>query len=299
MYSLAQSKRIRGDSGEPLPVVFEALEARGVRLLRGQLALVAAGPGTGKSAFVLSYLLQAKVPTLYFSADSDAFTQLTRSISMLKGWPLEKSAHAVLDDDMEAVDASLADVPIRMVYDASPSLDRIQEVMTSWFEVYEDYPHVVVIDNVTNVRSGSAANDDDPFSGLESLMEYLHDMARNTQACVIGLHHVTGGYNDADKPIPLSGVKGQITRVPELVLTLFKKFDAMYNITKLCVSAVKNRAGKADPSGNTFAELEFIGDQMTIRDLPDDYKPDFGQVEIDDPWQESEDDDDEENDLWR
>src|SRR5690606_37730929 len=125
---------------------------------------------------------------------------------------------------------------------------------------YEEFPSAIVVDNVTNVRAGGD-NDEDPFSGLESLMDYLHQMARETNAAVFGLHHVTGAYNDAAKPIPLSGVKGQITRVPEMVLTMFRPDN-------LCVSGVKNRGGKADPSGEDFAELSCEGGSIGIEDLP-------------------------------
>jgi hypothetical protein len=90
-------------------------------------------------------------------------------------------------------------------------------------------------------------------------------MARTTSACVIGLHHVTGGYNDADRPIPLSGVKGQITRVPEMVWTLHR-VPQEFGSDKLMVSTVKNRGGRSDPSGTDFVELDFIGDTMQIRD---------------------------------
>jgi hypothetical protein len=96
-------------------------------------------------------------------------------------------------------------------------------------------------------------------------MDYLHNMARSTGACVVGLHHVTGGYNDADRPIPLSGVKGQIARVPEMVLTLHKQSEE-FGPDLLCVSTVKNRAGKADPSGGDYVTLSFSGDNMQIKD---------------------------------
>ena len=263
MYTLGQSSWIKGSAGDPLPDVWESLAKRGTRLLRGQLCLVCAGPGTGKSAFVLTYALKARVPTLYFSADSDAFTQLSRSLSILTGWNMEKSARAVRDDDLGEMAAEFADIPIRFNYSASPSLDQIETSMMSYEEVYGDYPALVVIDNITNVRGGG--DDDDPFSGLESLIDYLHVMARETGACVICLHHVTGSYNDADKPIPLSGVKGQVTRVPELVLTLHR-VSQQFGSDSLRVSTVKNRYGKADPSGQDYAELEFIGDAMQIRD---------------------------------
>lgn len=265
IYTPVQSLYIRGSAGDPLPIVFESLSAEGIIFRRGQLCLVSAGAGTGKSAFVLTYALLAKIPTLYFSADSDAFTQLSRSLSILTGAPLEKTVDIVRSGDLRGAESVFSDIPIRFVYDAAPSLDQIETSMAAYEEVYGDFPALVVIDNVTNVRSGSGEADE-PFSGLEALMDYLHGMARNTAACVIGLHHVTGPNNDGDKPIPLSGVKGQIGRVPELILTMYKTTET-YGNTTLHVSPVKNRGGKSDPSGLTHASLEFKGESMWIRDF--------------------------------
>jgi hypothetical protein len=265
LYTPRQSLYIRGSAGDPLPSVWSALDHKGTQLRRGQLALICAGPGTGKSAFVLAYALKSKAPTLYFSADSDAFTQLSRSVSILSGWPLDKSTRAVRKADLGEVAADLDDIPIRFNYKASPSLDVLEESLEAYNALYEDYPALIVVDNVTNVRT-EAGDGDDPFSGLESLMDYLHEMARETGSCVVGLHHVTGPHNDGDKPIPLSGIKGQIGRVPELILTLHRvpnEFGPDY----LNVSTVKNRGGKSDPSGQDFAPLLFEGETMRIDDF--------------------------------
>ncbi|ASZ75233.1 DnaB-like dsDNA helicase [Mycobacterium phage MissWhite] len=225
-----------------------------------------AGPGTGKSAFVLAYALKSRVPTLYFSADSDAFTQLSRSVSILSGWSLERSTRAVRDMDIpDEVANELDPIPIRFNYKASPSLDEIENALAAYDALYEDFPALIVVDNVTNVRTDSS-DGDDPFAGLESLMDYLHEMARETGSCVIGLHHVTGPHNDGDKPIPLSGIKGQIGRVPEMIMTLHRVSDG-FGPDMLNVSTVKNRGGKSDPSGQDFASLEFIGDTMQISDF--------------------------------
>ncbi|GGM39346.1 hypothetical protein GCM10012275_07800 [Longimycelium tulufanense] len=243
--------------------MYRSLDAAGIRFLRSQLVLVAAGPGTGKSALVLALALRARVPTLIYSADSDAFVQLTRSLSILTGWPLEVSAKALLADEIGGAAEQLAGLPVRMNYNASPTLDDLETTMAAYEEVYGDFPQLVVVDNITNVRGEGKGSEEDPFGGLESLMDYLHGMARETSACVIGLHHVTGPYVDATKPIPLSGVKGQVTRVPEMVLTL-------HRADRLCVSAVKNRSGRADPSGQTYVELLFEPERMHIADVPAD-----------------------------
>ncbi len=264
MYTARQSLYIRGSAGDPLPTVWKALENKGTQLRRGQLVLVCAGPGTGKSAFVLAYALKSKVPTLYFSADSDAFTQLSRSVSILSGASLAKSTAAVRNAELGEVADELDDLPIRFNYKASPSLDVIEESLQAYDALYEDYPHLIVVDNITNVRN-EAGDGDDPFSGLEALMDYLHEMARETGSCVVGLHHVTGPHNDGDKPIPLSGIKGQIGRVPEMILTLHRTSDG-FGPESLNVSTVKNRGGKSDPSGQDYASLLFEGETMKIAD---------------------------------
>lgn len=245
--------------------MWDAFAQKGIQLRRGQLVLVCAGPGTGKSGLILSYALQSKTPTLYFSADSDSFTQLSRLVSILSGWPLKRSSEAVMSGDLGEVADKLEQTPIRFNYKATPSLDVIDDSLRAYDALYEDYPALIVVDNITNVRTDSS-DGDDPFSGLESLMDDLHEMARETGACTIGLHHVTGPHNDGDKPIPLSGIKGQIGRVPEMVLTLHRVSDG-FGPDSLNVSAVKNRAGRADASGRDFASLEFVGESMQIKDF--------------------------------
>lgn len=263
MFTLQQSLYIRGSAGDPLPKVWSTLDAD---FLRGQLALVSAAPGIGKSAFVLSYGLRSRVPMLYLSADSDAFTQTSRSISILTGCPMDESKRQVRTQKLEprAV-AALDSLPVQFKYDASPTLTQIEHPLEAFGQKYGEYPALVVIDNLTNVRLGAGPNEDDPFAGLEGLMDYMHEMARKTAACVIVLHHVQGAYNNGNIPIPLGGIKGQIGRVPEMVLTLHRVRNE-YGPDAMNVSIVKDRNGKPDPSGYTYTTLEFDGDTMQIKD---------------------------------
>lgn len=266
MWNLNQSAGIRGSAGDPIPTPWKAFDELGIVPRRGQLILVAAGPGIGKSAKILTLVLEAMVPSLMFSADSDAFTQLSRSIAILCDMRVQTAAEMILEDKItDDVREELRRVPLLIDYDSSPTPHDMEEIIAAYYELTNEFPALIVVDNITNVVT-DAQDSGDPFSGLEALMDYLHSMARVTGACVIGLHHVTGEYNNGDKPIPLNGVKGQITRVPEMVLTLHKKplEDGRWIMR---VSPVKNRGGKADPTGNTFAELEFVGDTMKVIDV--------------------------------
>lgn len=270
MYTISQSRRVRGAAGEPLPAPFKSLERLGFTWRRGGFVLIVAGPGTGKSALGLAAGLKFGVPGMVFSADSDAFEQSARAFCMETGLDRavgERFALGKLGPDELDLANAVKGIPIRFNYDSSPTLDVIRTNMDAFEELYGEYPHFAIVDNVTNVQNGTQDNVENPFGGLESFMEYLNTMARETQSCVIGLHHTLGQYNDGLNPIPLSGVKGQITRVPPQVLTLFRPTD-----TELGISVVKNRGGRADASGNRYALLEFEGQTMTIRDL--DYEED-------------------------
>lgn len=264
MYTIGQSRRVRGAAGEPLPAPFRALEKIGFTFRRGGFVLIVAGPGTGKSALGLAAGLKFRVPGMIFSADSDAFEQSARAFCMETGSLREVGERFALgklrEDETDMIEA-IRGLPVRFNYDSSPTLDVIKTNMDAFEELHGEYPHFTIVDNVTNVQNGTADNAENPFGGLESFMEFLNTMARETQSCVIGLHHTLGAYNDGMRPIPLSGVKGQITRVPPQVLTLFRPTD-----DQIGVSVVKNRGGRADASGNRYAILEFEGSTMTIRD---------------------------------
>lgn len=249
---------MKGTAGDPLPAVFQSLEANQTRFLRSQLALICAPPGAGKSAFILTYALRAKVPTLYFSADSDPFVQLSRAASIVTGWPLERTSAMIRSGTLNGATELLADIPIQFVYEPSPTLADIDNALNARIQRDGDFPALVIIDNVTNVLT--TQSEEDPFSGLEMLMDELHKIARDKGSAVVGLHHVTGPYNNSDKPIPLSGVKGQIARVPELILSMYRSEES------LMVSTLKNRNGRAAPDGSQSVELSFHGPTMQITD---------------------------------
>lgn len=85
----------------------------------------------------------------------------------------------------------------------------------------------------------------------------------------MALHHVTGEWSDGLKPIPLSGVKGKIGRVPSLILTMHREPDEQGMNRVLNLSPVKNREGFADASGNTFAKMELDSQTLRLKDHAD------------------------------
>lgn len=201
---------------------------------------------------------------MYFSADSDAFVQLSRSLSILGGVDMQEASGMVLRGEYDRIQAVVGQVPIRFNYSPSPTLETITTQVQAYEELHGDFPELIVVDNALDVVM--EGGEVDQSQSLDALMSWLHDLARTTEACIIVLHHVTGPYNDANQPIPLSGVKGQIGRVPELILTLHKALGEYGEPDEIRVSTVKNRGQKADPSGQSFVPLTFDGFRMRIED---------------------------------
>lgn len=261
---------VKGAAGEPLPSPFKGLAHHEVEFRRGEFSLVAAGPGTGKSLFALNLALYGNIPVMYYSADSNAATQLTRATAILTGENVRDVKRKLLADDFAEYMGYLAKRWwIRFSYDARPSLPDIERDLRAYFEVFGMFPHLIVVDNITNVAGESSADSAEAFTfGLEAMCEYMSDMARVTGAHVLALHHVVGEFSDGLQPIPLSGVKGKVGRVPNLVLTIHKETDEMDGAI-LHVSPVKNREGFADPSGQTFSSYVFNSTNMQLTDVDD------------------------------
>ncbi|MEU7189101.1 AAA family ATPase [Streptomyces sp. NPDC045369] len=262
IYTLTQALHSRGDAGEPIPTVFKKLAELGIVIRQGQLHLIAAGPGTGKSAFALNLALGSGVPTFYFSADSDAFTQYVRTAARITGWTTGDVERAIHQERTEIIDAAVNQkAAIRWDFAASPDLDRIEQELAAYALIY-GFPALVIIDNITNVDAPEMG---EGHAALDELCGFFHELARKTESAVILLHHVTGPYNDGTNPIPLSGIKGQVGRVPEVILTLHRG-GTEFEGYDLRVSNVKNRGGKADASGFTFARLNWQPERMLISD---------------------------------
>ena len=233
----------------PLPEVWSDLNSKQIKFRRGQVCMVAAAPNAGKSMFALVYALRAKVPTLFFSADTDTSTVMIRVASALSGHG-QVSVEYNLQNNPKHYDYLLDGMNhIQWVFDSSPSLDDIELEVKAYVELYGVSPELIVIDNLMNV----VAESDNEWAGLRQIMVELHDMARKTEACVMVLHHVSeqGEYGDTTTPPARRAIHGKVSQLPSLILTLG------YSPTEgvLRVAPVKNRFGPMYANANEHVSL--------------------------------------------
>jgi predicted ATP-dependent serine protease len=210
--------------------------------------MVAAAPNAGKSMLALIYAIKANVPTLFFSADTDTTTVTIRAASHISGHG-QLSVEENLGRNSAYYEEHLGKMNhIQWVFDSSPSLDDIEMEIKAYIELYGNAPELIVIDNLMNV----AAESDNEWAGLRSIMMELHDMARKTEACVLVLHHVSEAseYGSPTMPPPRRSIHGKVSQLPAVILTLGYDPQGI-----LRVSAVKNRFGPHTADASAWATL--------------------------------------------
>lgn len=255
MLQLVQGRKKGLNIGDPLHMPFAANavpnpDAPKLIFRKGQLAMLAAPPGVGKS-LVVQYGLQKGDGKgnynygIYFSADSDPFTMFTRGASFALGCKPSKVEVDLRDaTKIGAIESTVATRTPHMAFDfrSEVTAQHMVEVIGAYATQYGRFPEFIVMDNLKNFSVDSQMTDE--FAQAEESLVFLNEIAHMTGAAVIALHHVTGEHEGAAQAIPLSGVRGKLSKTPSAIYTMFKS-----NESELIFSVVKNRAGKADAKG--------------------------------------------------
>lgn len=233
--------------------------AQGVYLRRGQLALLVAAPGVGKSIIMTAYVVASGARTLYLSCDTDAYTTSIRLIAAATGVTLEEAEAARAAGADWAIDALRRIDNVHFAFPSSPTEQEVGERLLAYREAEGEFPELLVVDNLANI-----AFDDEEYTGQKRIMREFQSVAMRTGTSILVLHHATGEYEDGLKPIPQSGASGKIAKFPSLMLGAWRKTG-----DEIGVGVPKNRFGPSDPAGVGVAfTLRADRARVQIRDEP-------------------------------
>lgn len=226
----------------PLPVPNATFATHGLLLRRGQFSILAAGPGVGKSVFATNLSLATKVPTVFFSADSDEWTVRGRACSILSGTRLDEVERHLNDEAQQDIYADLLRSVdhIDWCYQTDIDLEFLVLRLQAHAELRGEYPQLIVVDNLGNTVS----EQENEYAELRGICRELQRIARTTGAHVLALHHVKGAKEGGYIPIGVGDLLGNIGKVCEVVLGLNRtELDGEVNLT-----VPKNRGGKSQLS---------------------------------------------------
>ena len=258
MRTLVRSVGRTDIGGEPLPSCFKAFSQNQIVIRRSEVSMFAAAPGAGKSTLALALALKTNVPTLYFSADTNAHTMAMRLASMISG-KSQSEVEQKLNTDVGWTKAVLQrGSHIVWSFDSAPSLDDIVEEVQAFEELWGCSPSMIVLDNLTDI----ATDGGEEFASMRAIMKELKFLARATNAAVILLHHTSEAVPGSPCQ-PRSAIQGKVSQMPALICTLGVVG------TSLGVATVKNRYGRADQNGTLMTWLAFNPEYMYVEDIPE------------------------------
>ena len=260
MRTLARAVGSVDIGGEPLPSVFRTFDANKVVIRRSEISMIAGTPGAGKSTLALAIALRAKVPTLYISADTNAHTMAMRLLSMIINKP-QSEAEMLLVDDVENSRKIINNSSghIFWSFESAPTLADIDQEVLAFEELWGCAPTLIVIDNLMDIANDGG----EEFAAMRSTIKELKYLARDTNAAVLLLHHTKESY--VGNPCqPRSALQGMVAQLPALICTVGTNAPGF-----IAVAPVKNRYGKADPTGDTAFWLQFNPEIMDVSDIPE------------------------------
>ena len=260
MRTLARAVGSVDIGGEPLPSVFRTFDVNKVVIRRSEISMIAGTPGAGKSTLALAIALRAKVPTLYISADTNAHTMAMRLLSMIINKP-QSEAEMLLIDDVENSRKVINNSSghIFWSFESAPTLTDIDQEVEAFEELWGCAPTLIVIDNLMDIANDGG----EEFAAMRSTIKELKYLARDTNAAVLLLHHTKESY--VGNPCqPRSALQGMVAQLPALICTVGSNAPGF-----IAVAPVKNRYGKADPTGDTAFWLQFNPEMMDVSDIPE------------------------------
>lgn len=247
--------------GEPLPPVFRVFQQNNIIFRRAELTLLAGAPGAGKSSLALAIAVRLSVPTLYISADTNAHTMAMRVLAMVGGYT-QQQAEYIMETQPDVVEETLKQTSnIFWSFDSTPTLKDLDLEVSAFETQWGVSPTLIVIDNLMDI----AMDGHEEFSGMRAAMKELKYLARDTNAAMLVLHHTKESVSGTPCQ-PRSAIQGMVNQLPAMILTTAQ--EQLGDSNYLCVSPVKNRYGKADPSGAHYMRLQFNPEAMQIQDVP-------------------------------
>lgn len=258
MKTLARAVGSKDIGGEPLPTVFRTFEVNKIIIRRAEVSMIAGTPGAGKSTLALAIALKTKVPTLYISADTNAHTMAMRLLSMISGQS-QSTTEQMLIENVEKSRKIINDNSghIFWSFESAPSLIDLDLEVSAFEELWGCPPTLIVVDNLMDISNDGG----EEFAGMRSTIKELKYLARDTNAAVLVLHHTKESY-PGNPCQPRSALQGMVAQLPALICTVGTNAPGY-----IAIAPVKNRYGKADPTGDTSFWLQFNPEVMEVSDI--------------------------------
>ena len=247
---------------DPLPDVFPIFAEAAIRPRRGATTMIVATPGSAKSFLMLKWVIDLRLPTLYFAADDNEATLMARGAAISTGEDQSKIRHEMRkgtgiyqfdqeSGEIETYADHLAEAVghIRFNFESDPTYYDLEAETAAFAEVHGDFPQVIVVDTLMKV----VGENENEWSAIRQVTKVLERLNRVTGAAVFVVHHMGDLQKDPSRPSPRKDIQGKVSQTPGLILS-----TAMDKMTgEIRVAKVKDSWSslREDATGEDFVSM--------------------------------------------
>jgi predicted ATP-dependent serine protease len=204
------------------------------------------------------------LPSVFRTLDSNKIIFRRAEVSMIAGTPGAGKSTLALAIALRtkvptlyvSADTNAHTMAMRLL---SMTLADVDQEVLAFEELWGCAPTLIIIDNLMDISNDGG----EEFAGMRSTIKELKYLARDTNSAVLVLHHTKESY--IGNPCqPRSALQGMVAQLPALICTVGSDAPGY-----IAIASVKNRYGKADPSGGTAHWLQFNPEIMDVSDIPD------------------------------
>lgn len=258
-------------TGRPVPVPYRSLSNM-VRPRTGNLLLVIAAGGVGKSAFALDWATSLGSPALYVSLDTSLVDHGVRLLAKHTGKTtdeIELGHDEAPKQWAEKWSTVLEDVQVPTRFcELSNSAREVHELVAAESEYWGEVPKLVVVDNLMDLVEA-----EEGASEYRRILGDLKRTAKEFDTLVMVLHHLrrkppkAGKNKDEDEddvsthPVNLDDSMYEGDKQAQYVLGLWRP---QWN--RLAIGVLKNRMGQARRNGALHVSITSDLARMDLRD---------------------------------
>lgn len=214
----------------------------------GDLAVLAAAPGGGKSLTALNWAWRATYPALYLAQDSP------RSVlKRLTALALNRKVADIREEDAEYWGQMIRDLDKRetlVVSTGANTVDLIGAKVDALTEWLMEPPHIIFVDNLFDLKVGGAAYMENSF--YAQVLPELKQLAIEKDVGIVVMHHVTRSgesgkaHGLGTEPLRMTDLLFAGEREARHVWSVYRGWDNR----RLFFQILKQQDGRADPAGS-------------------------------------------------
>lgn len=231
----------------------------------GEVVVVVAGSGVGKTAFLQNLLWHVKYPTIFFSYELPEILTYERFYQIVNSCSDRSVEESYREGTHDSTSLKQGFSKLLTVFNSDVEVETIPELVLKLDASRNEKTRIVAIDYLGLVKGGKGSR----YERVSYIAETLKAIAKKTQTVVICLAQVSRGSGaQGNEELTLTSGKdsGSIENTGDLVIGLwrpYKNHDKLED-NVIRVEVLKNRKGK----DGIHIDCEFDKETLRITEIP-------------------------------